>query len=116
MDPKQDKVRNEGAENASSEEIRSDIKGTRREMDETLDELGERLHPRHLLDEVIDIFRRSRCQGWGRGSGRSGETRHGRPTAWPKQRESCFGDLRAYLAHLATFGRHRRKGRRASTR
>jgi hypothetical protein len=28
-------------------------------MDETLDELGERLHPRHLLDEVIDIFRSS---------------------------------------------------------
>ena len=59
MDPKQDKVTDERAENASSEEIRSDIKGTRRDMDETLDELGERLHPRHLLDEVIDIFRSS---------------------------------------------------------
>jgi len=59
MDPKQDKIRNEVAENPSSEEIRTDIKGTRREMDETLDELGERLHPRHLLDEVIDIFRSS---------------------------------------------------------
>src|SRR4029434_3904476 len=46
MDPKQDKVRNEGVENASSEEIRSDIKGTRREMDET-------------FDEIIDIFRSS---------------------------------------------------------
>ena len=59
MDPKQDKIRNEGAENGSSEEIRSDIKGTRREMDETLDELGERLHPRHLLDDIFDIFRSS---------------------------------------------------------
>jgi hypothetical protein len=59
MDPKQDKVKNESTENASSEEIRSDIKGIRRGMDETLDELGARLHPRHLLDEVIDIFRSS---------------------------------------------------------
>ena len=59
MDTKQDKVKNENGENASSEEIRTDIKGTRREMDDTLDELGERLHPRHLLDEVIDIFRGS---------------------------------------------------------
>jgi hypothetical protein len=56
MDPKQDKLTNEHTENASSEAIRSDIKGTRREMDETLDELGERLHPRHLLDDVIDLF------------------------------------------------------------
>jgi gas vesicle protein len=59
MDTKQDKVTDERAENASTEEIRTDIKGTRREMDETLDELGERLHPRHLLDDVFDLFRSS---------------------------------------------------------
>ncbi len=59
MDPKQDQITDELAENASSEEIRSGIKGTRREMDETLDQLGERLHPRHLLDDVLDLFRSS---------------------------------------------------------
>jgi hypothetical protein len=26
-------------------------------MDQTLDQLGERLHPRHLLDDVLDLFR-----------------------------------------------------------
>ena len=81
MDPKQDKVRNEGAENASSEEIRSDIKGTRREMDETLDELGERLHPRHLLDEVIDIFRSSPSGNASRGQIAGTSKRLGRTVA-----------------------------------
>src|SRR3954452_16309484 len=60
MDPKQDNnLTDENAENVSTDEIRSDIKGTRRDMDETLDELGERLHPRHLLDDVLDLFRSS---------------------------------------------------------
>jgi len=81
MDPKQDKVRNEDAENASSEEIRSDIKGTRREMDETLDELGERLHPRHLLDEVIDIFRSSPSGNASRGQIAGTSKRLGRTVA-----------------------------------
>lgn len=49
---------------ASSDEIRTGIQGTRRDMDETLDQLGERLHPRHLLDDVIDLFR-----GGGSGGG-----------------------------------------------
>lgn len=59
MDSKQNKLEEERVQNASSEEIRGDIRGTRREMDETLDELGERLHPRHLLDDVLDVFRGS---------------------------------------------------------
>ncbi|CAN5540008.1 DUF3618 domain-containing protein [soil metagenome] len=57
MDRKQDEVENQGLENSSSEEIRQDIRGTRRGMDNTLNELGDRLHPRNLLDEVFDIFR-----------------------------------------------------------
>src|SRR5438874_12153902 len=62
MDSEQNEIgtMNTGAavpDNASSEEIRQDIRGTRRGMDETLDELGERLHPRHLLEDVIDLFR-----------------------------------------------------------
>jgi hypothetical protein len=62
MDSKQNEVEtvNSGTdvrEDASSEEIRQEIRGTRRGMDETLNELGERLHPRHLLDDVVDLFR-----------------------------------------------------------
>jgi len=57
MDTKQNELETERTENASTEEIRSEIRGTRRNMDETLDELGERLHPRHLLDDVVEIFR-----------------------------------------------------------
>lgn len=41
----------------SSREIEQDIAQTRHEMDHTLEQLGERLHPKHLLDHVIDYFR-----------------------------------------------------------
>lgn len=46
-------------ENASSDEIKATIDQTRDRMDQTLEELGERLHPRHLLDDVLDYFRHS---------------------------------------------------------
>lgn len=39
--------------------IREDIDITRRRMDDTMDALGERLEPQHLLDEVLGFFRRS---------------------------------------------------------
>ena len=57
MDTKQNELETGANESASSDEIRSDIRGTRRDMDQTLDQLGERLHPRHLLDDVLDLFR-----------------------------------------------------------
>lgn len=41
----------------SSRKLHEEIRETRHEMDNTLDELGERLHPRHLLDDLIDLFR-----------------------------------------------------------
>jgi ElaB/YqjD/DUF883 family membrane-anchored ribosome-binding protein len=41
------------------EALRSDINTTRSRMDDTMDELGERMQPRHLLDELLGIFRRS---------------------------------------------------------
>ena len=44
-------------DHASSDEIRRDIDRTRHEMDHTLEELETRLHPRHLLDDVLDLFR-----------------------------------------------------------
>jgi hypothetical protein len=59
MDSKQDNLETRTTDDPSTEEIRKDIRGTRRNMDETLDELGERLHPRHLLDDVIEVFRGS---------------------------------------------------------
>jgi ElaB/YqjD/DUF883 family membrane-anchored ribosome-binding protein len=41
------------------EALRSDINVTRAQMDNTMDEIGDRLQPRHLLDEVLGFFRRS---------------------------------------------------------
>ena len=49
-----------------TEAIRSDIDVTRRRMDDTMDALGDRLQPRHLLDEVL---------GFLRGNSSDGETR-----------------------------------------
>lgn len=46
--------------NADSEEIMADIAETRAHMDETLDQLSERLQPRHILDDVLDYFRSHR--------------------------------------------------------
>lgn len=46
--------------------IRSDIDVTRRRMDDTMDALGDRLQPRHLLDELL---------GFLRGNGNDGESR-----------------------------------------
>jgi len=37
--------------------IRSDIDVTRRKMDDTMNALGDRLNPQHLLDEVLGFFR-----------------------------------------------------------
>ncbi|MES2694962.1 MAG: DUF3618 domain-containing protein [Verrucomicrobiota bacterium] len=38
--------------------LRSDIDDTRRRMNETMEALGERMQPRHLLDEALGYFRR----------------------------------------------------------
>lgn len=42
-----------------SEAIRSDIDSTRDRMDETINQIGDRLDGRHLVDEVLGFFRRS---------------------------------------------------------
>ena len=49
----------------SSGEIRSDIRRTRAEMDQTVDALADRLQPRHLLDDLLDAFRGSSGDGAG---------------------------------------------------
>lgn len=41
----------------SSGEIRDDIRRTRAEMDQTVDRLAERLRPRHLIDDLIEVVR-----------------------------------------------------------
>src|SRR4051812_44265892 len=46
-----------------TEAIRSDIDVTRRRMDDTMDALGDRLQPRHLLDEVLGMFRGNGTEG-----------------------------------------------------
>jgi len=48
-----------GGSGASSADIKRDIDRTRAEMDQTVDALGNRLQPRHLIDDVL---------GWIRGS------------------------------------------------
>lgn len=45
----------DGANRRSVDEIRRDIDQTRHEMDETLDELYARLHPVHLLNDLLGI-------------------------------------------------------------
>lgn len=40
----------------SSDAIKSDIQNTRSEMDETLDELGQRLNPRRLFNDFLDML------------------------------------------------------------
>lgn len=53
--------------NSSSDQpsatLRSDIDATRRRMDNTMDALGDRLQPRHLLDEVLGFVRGENAQG-----------------------------------------------------
>jgi hypothetical protein len=44
-------------EKTSSNEIRDDIRRTRAEMDQTVDRLAERLRPRHLIDDLIEVVR-----------------------------------------------------------
>lgn len=40
-----------------SHELEQEIAYTRMEMDRTLNEIGDRLHPKHLIDEAMDLFR-----------------------------------------------------------
>ena len=55
--------RTEEDHSAGSREIEREIAQTRHDMDETLNEIGERLHPRHLLDQMLDLFRSDEGRG-----------------------------------------------------
>jgi len=56
-------------EYTSSRKLEQDIDHTRARMDQTLDQIGDRLHPKHLLDEILGFFRSS-----GETSGEYGQT------------------------------------------
>jgi hypothetical protein len=43
-------------ENISSSEVHKDIKRIRGQMDHTLEEIGDYLHPKHALDYLVDSF------------------------------------------------------------
>lgn len=70
---------------AHSREIERDIDRTRSEMDRTLDEIGELLHPRHLFESVVDMFRAP--------EGESSARRHARDYA---QQARSFGKRAAH--------------------
>lgn len=61
-------VMNHSPEN-ETQALRSNIDDTRRRMDDTMDELGDRLQPRHVLDEIVGFFR---------GNGTDGDSRMSR--------------------------------------
>jgi ElaB/YqjD/DUF883 family membrane-anchored ribosome-binding protein len=50
-----------------SDALRNEIDATRRRMDETVDALSERLHGRHLIDEILGFFRGGDDDGDGDG-------------------------------------------------
>jgi hypothetical protein len=61
-------------EHANSREIEQNIERIRHEMDETLEEIGQRLHPKHLVEVVLDLFRGSGEHGQGREYTRQAKT------------------------------------------
>lgn len=48
---------NPNTENRRSDEIRQEIDATRQQMDQTIDALADRFKGRHIIDEVIGVFR-----------------------------------------------------------
>lgn len=56
-------VTNGSYENVSSDAIKAEIDHTRERMDHTLEELGERLHPRNVVEDIFDYFRSSDTTG-----------------------------------------------------
>lgn len=57
---------NTNYERMDSSALHHEIDRTRHDMDVTLDELGDRLQPRHLLDDLIDFARSSGATDQGR--------------------------------------------------
>ncbi|GAA4454200.1 DUF3618 domain-containing protein [Novipirellula rosea] len=98
--------RTDDLDRRDSDEIKRRIDRTRGAMDETLDELGDRLNPRNLLDDVIEIFRSPTAQDTAkRASGAAGDfaTNLGRQI-----RDNPIGAtlVGAGLAWLALGSRH----------
>lgn len=62
-------MKNSSTETSESEAIRSDIEQTRESMDRTIDKIGERMRPRHLLDQLLDFFRSHNGEAAGAAAG-----------------------------------------------
>lgn len=67
--------------NENTEALRSDIDVTRRRMDDTIDALGNRMQPRHLIDEVLGYFRRTNESGESRLTSVRDKVSHGTDAA-----------------------------------
>lgn len=66
MDREQDTLRTgrpAHSDGQTSDAILRDIERTRGAMDHTLDALAERIHPRQLLDDAVDLFRSDSAAG-----------------------------------------------------
>src|SRR5262245_44140179 len=57
------KTYDETESSPQSDVIRADIEHTRESMDQTIDELGRRMKPRHLLDEVLGFLHLDQIDG-----------------------------------------------------
>lgn len=62
--------------NVGSDAIRSEIENTRQSMDETLDQIGNRIKPRHLFDDFLDMFRSRGSAGSGKMKEKAGAAMH----------------------------------------
>lgn len=67
--PRQPDDRYVSAEGENSEAIKRRIEGTREAMDETLDELGNRLNPHSILDDAMEFFKSPQAQATAKKTG-----------------------------------------------
>jgi len=57
MDSREIQPRVGNGRGVESDQIKAEIDQTRGRIDETLEALGDKLHPRHLLEEVVEYIR-----------------------------------------------------------
>src|SRR5688572_311772 len=60
---RRDTMMSDDESRTDSDEIRRDIDRTRAEMDSTIDELGQRLQPQNLFDEIVASVKSSLFSG-----------------------------------------------------
>ncbi|HEX6986107.1 MAG TPA: DUF3618 domain-containing protein, partial [Planctomycetaceae bacterium] len=83
---------------ADSDDIRRDIDRTRCEMDRTIDELGERLRPRNLFDELVASVRGSLFANTGAAGG-TGSTAGVSTSQMSAQMSAQVSDVASRVGH-----------------